>query len=608
MQFNENFVVRNGLEVANNLIFADIATNKVGIGTTVLTDLFNVAGKVNATSVSVAQTLSAYISSFSSLKVSGISSLGNVTIGNGATDFVVNGTSRFSGIVTVGNGSSAVTFNPSTNTISGQNINVTGIVSSAVVKVASGVTINSSGVYANSFYGDGTGLYGIVNAGGMTVYYNGSPVGYAATIIDFSGTGISTVPFSSGIATITINKPDVLTNSIISGVATITTGIFTSSLYSSGVTSVVNLYSSGVTTLGITSASSVNVSGATTTNSLNIGTSEIISSTRQLKNITSLDATTLSTIESAIADSPNDFTNINVSGASTLGSVSISSGVVTATSGVVTYYGDGSKLSGLPQLGIGIQSGGTVIGSGITTLNFIGLGNTFKVSGNTVDISISSGSASQWQTVNLGIVTTTKVGIGTTIPRYILEVGAVGMSATTAYVNGDLNSEGLKVLGNTTITGVSTLGITSATNLRSQTLNVSGIATIGILTASSSTSGFNLYTPVLINYSEKVNVIGNTGASCNINLANGTYVTATLNQTTTFTFTTGITTGAIGFALELKNGTSGPFTITWPTSVKWPNNTIPTRTTTDSKTDVWVFNTTDNGTTWLGNLALYNYT
>jgi hypothetical protein len=43
-------------------------------------------------------------------------------------------------------------------------------------------------------------------------------------------------------------------------------------------------------------------------------------------------------------------------------------------------------------LGVGIQSAGNVIsGVGITQLNFIGAGNTFRVTGGTVDISISGG-------------------------------------------------------------------------------------------------------------------------------------------------------------------------------------------------------------------------
>ena len=46
-------------------------------------------------------------------------------------------------------------------------------------------------------------------------------------------------------------------------------------------------------------------------------------------------------------------------------------------------------------LGVGIQSAGSVIsGVGITQLNFIGAGNTFRVSGGTVDISISGGGGS----------------------------------------------------------------------------------------------------------------------------------------------------------------------------------------------------------------------
>lgn len=84
------------------------------------------------------------------------------------------------------------------------------------------------------------------------------------------------------------------------------------------------------------------------------------------------------------------FNNINATGVSTLGNVQVSSGIVTATSGVVTYYGDGSKLSNIIS-GVGIQSAGTVVGTGITVLNFIGAGNTFAVTGNQVDISIQGG-------------------------------------------------------------------------------------------------------------------------------------------------------------------------------------------------------------------------
>jgi hypothetical protein len=62
------------------------------------------------------------------------------------------------------------------------------------------------------------------------------------------------------------------------------------------------------------------------------------------------------------------------------------SGNITAAS----FYGDGSNLEGVVS-GVGISSNGTLVGTGITSLNFIGAGNTFAVNGNTVDISISGG-------------------------------------------------------------------------------------------------------------------------------------------------------------------------------------------------------------------------
>ena len=65
--------------------------------------------------------------------------------------------------------------------------------------------------------------------------------------------------------------------------------------------------------------------------------------------------------------------NINITGVTTLGTVQISSGIVTATTGIVTYYGDGSYLTGAaPGLSaaIGISSGGTIIGSGVTMVDF----------------------------------------------------------------------------------------------------------------------------------------------------------------------------------------------------------------------------------------------
>ena len=51
---------------------------------------------------------------------------------------------------------------------------------------------------------------------------------------------------------------------------------------------------------------------------------------------------------------------------------------------------------------VGVQSGGSTIGSGATTLNFIGSGNTvqYNAGTNTIDISISGGGGGVGQKVN----------------------------------------------------------------------------------------------------------------------------------------------------------------------------------------------------------------
>jgi hypothetical protein len=47
--------------------------------------------------------------------------------------------------------------------------------------------------------------------------------------------------------------------------------------------------------------------------------------------------------------------------------------------------------------------------------------------------------------------------------------------------------------------------------------------------------------------------------------------------------------------------------VTWPSNVRFPNGTTPTRTLTSGRTDIWIFISPDGGTTWYGNLALYNF-
>jgi len=132
------------------------------------------------------------------------------------------------------------------------------------------------------------------------------------------------------------------------------------------------------------------------------------------------------------------------------GTPNISVGVVTATS----FSGSGSELTGVSTnfvTAIGIQSAGTVIGAGITQLNFIGAGNTFAVNGTTVNISIAGGGgggSSQWVSGTTGIHTLSNVSIGTTV------------GITSLYVSGSSASNIVAVSTAPTIT----LGFATANN------------------------------------------------------------------------------------------------------------------------------------------------
>ena len=108
-------------------------------------------------------------------------------------------------------------------------------------------------------------------------------------------------------------------------------------------------------------------------------------------------------------------------------------GVITARSGIQ---------------GIGIQSGGVNVAVGvITALNFIGAGNTFKVTGSTVDISIQGGGgggSGAFTTSITGIQTTSQiVGIGTTSTDDP-DLQGIGNTAKGLYI-----SNGMMIMDNT---------------------------------------------------------------------------------------------------------------------------------------------------------------
>ena len=97
-----------------------------------------------------------------------------------------------------------------------------------------------------------------------------------------------------------------------------------------------------------------------------------------------------------------------------------------------------------------------------------------------------------------GLTTTSNIGIGTDSTAFQLQVGedptTLGFGVTNGHVtaSGNLSISGISTLGITTVTdltvqqlnisGISTLGVTTTTDLTVQQLNISGISTLGVTT------------------------------------------------------------------------------------------------------------------------------
>ena len=133
---------------------------------------------------------------------------------------------------------------------------------------------------------------------------------------------------------------------------------------------------------------------------------------------------------------------VNVTGVGTFSGVKIGgpAGIVTATSpsGIVTYYGDGSKLSNIIT-GITIQEEGSALSTQATTLNFIGANLTAAGSGSTKTITVTAGAGSTFGANNIGIHTSKIVGVNTnTIAGTASSEGAIQTHGNIAITDGAL--------------------------------------------------------------------------------------------------------------------------------------------------------------------------
>ncbi len=407
VKVNENFDEVYGKLGDGTNLFVGIVSSIAVDGALSISTSFGaptITGTANTAVINSRQIYSAGIVTFATdAKISGIntfSSAGYDVAGIiTAQNAILYDTAKIAGITTINsfgvNVGGAVTANSlavrdtgdgsyvGLNTVT---IDNTGIAATAIsiTDTATLVTIQNSGTanLATANINSGIITSAVIGAG-MTINSSG---------IDFAS--------STGIATISLLKGNVEGN--VTGNVTGTASNATLAANAQGLQGTPNIVVASISCSG--SALNANfTTGIATASAFKVGTNQVISSARQLQNIASLDTTTRDTIEAAIEAGPNDFTDINVSGLGTVGTLYVPgtvrglniSGVTTGltvsgvtTVGIVTgatslqvtdvysnfYFGDISNVSGSPTLTKAIIGTGVTIDQGnIDAGSYVGI-------------------------------------------------------------------------------------------------------------------------------------------------------------------------------------------------------------------------------------------
>ena len=113
----------------------------------------------------------------------------------------------------------------------------------------------------------------------------------------------------------------------------------------------------------------------------------------------------------------------------------------------------------------------------------------------------------------------------------------------------------------------------------------------------------------LKNYKEQRANVAITGGSCNVNLSLANVFNVSMNANITSLNVSNVTASSdtvSGFTLILRaDGTAR--SVTWPTSVQWPDSAAPTLTSTNNKVDIVSFISDNNGTNWYGFVSGKNF-
>ena len=185
--------------------------------------------------------------------------------------------------------------------------------------------------------------------------------------------------------------------------------------------------------------------------------------------------------------------------------------------------------------------------------------------------------------------------------------GTIVNSKAVIYSSGgQVNGTSLAIAGTAVTSTAAELNILDGVTATTAELNYNDITTLGTSEASKvvtadANGDVNLAEELKAkSYNETYLAVTSSGGATTVNCETGNMFSHTLTENTTFTFSNPPASGT-GYSFTLKIvQDSTARTITWPSSVDWAAATAPTISTGSGEVDVFVFFTTDGGTTFYG--------
>jgi len=316
-------------------------------------------------------------------------------------------------------------------------------------------------------------------------------------------------------------------------------------------------------------------------------------------------------------------------------------GIATTSAGDCTLrVGSGTSLFCVDGSGVGIGTTGSgykLNVNGDTNINGTAYANYFSGDGSLLtNLNVA---ATGWLGVAAGLGTGIyspqgRVGIGTSVPLYVLHVGQAGSGNTDLYVENNAILNGENKLKNVNVTGIITAssyrlaggtGTINAGIVTSSTLVVGSGGTV--ITTNSTSVGIGTLTPranldiegsvKFKSYSENVVPLSISAGNVDVDLSTGQTFTLEVSETVSQFTVLNPPSGATVFNILINQNATGGYSVGIDTfkdsggsaiPVYWPGGgVVPIVTTVANKIDMYSFKTFDGGSSLYGIVGGQNF-